>query len=104
MEGFSLIASTLCNADQTVVSVGPYTFQILSARDFNLAARSAVNASPPLRMLRRELVSFQSASNSMRHVAGVACIVVMGYLFINWINASASPVCLSFANTTVPPH
>jgi len=62
--------------DQIVVSVGPYMFHNPPTRLRSQPANSPGNASPPHNAFRLERPS-QCAARNNRHVAGVACIIVM---------------------------
>ena len=67
--------SSSSTEDQTVVSVGPYTFHSDAHRGRSSSASARGNASPPARILSVAL-PFHPASTSSCHVVAVACMNV----------------------------
>src|ERR1700722_1163796 len=96
-------ASTLANADHTVLSVGPYMFQSEAQRVSTCFARSAVQDSPPQRIFKR-LLPCQPASRSIRRVLGVACKMLALLRSIRLANAQPSLTVSLGAMTTHAPH
>ena len=62
--------------DQTVVSVGPYMFQVSGQRASSSRARSAGSGSAPTSALK-PAGGVHCESNRMRHMPGVACRMVV---------------------------
>src|ERR1700691_1566392 len=75
--------------DHMVVSVGPYMYQSEAQRGISSDARSCDRASPPHRILQVG-EPFQPVSMSMRHVIGVACMIVAWQSRKTWCIATAS--------------
>ncbi len=97
---FSPSALTRSINDQMVVSVGPYMFHT-SPRSTNSPANSAASASPPHKIFS-PFFPFHPASTSMRHVAGVACIIVI-FRSISSPSPTPSLVISRLTTRTTPP-
>src|SRR5271165_7200915 len=93
---------TWYRCEQTVISVGPYTFHNARQRWRSWFARSALNASPPQNKSRSGKPS-QPASSNMRHVAGVALMAVVFEVANSGINSVGSEACSRDASTTFAP-
>src|SRR5215510_12733737 len=95
-------APTSHTLDHTVVSVGPYRFHTAPEPLFSRCANSQLNASPP-HNTNCPAALRQPASNSNRHVAGVACITVTSHCCHFSSSARASPVsALAASNNRAP--
>ena len=69
-------SAVICSqVDQIVVSVGPYMFHSSEPQSTSCFARPISSASPPQRIFRPSKPDHPVCSN-MRHVAGVACMMV----------------------------
>src|SRR4030042_5547411 len=75
----------LNTVDQIAVSVGPYIFQTLETLLNNFSPKSLGIASPPHNTFNF-FDPFHAEANKIRHVVGVACIMVGSYFNIALTN------------------
>ena len=88
--------------DQIVVSVGPYMFHSSSPSPTRLSASATGSASPPHSAFI-PAGGVQPESTSIRHVVGVACMIVAPLLCSSSASARGSVVVAAGAITTRAP-